>query len=232
MNTDNNINLVIIVSADTEWKVVESFFKRKEFQESPYGKWFVENYSGHQIVLFHGGWGKVKAAGSCQYIINKWNPKLIVNLGTCGGFEGEIKKGKVILVTKTIIYDIIERMGDRKKAIDDYTVSIDMSFWTDKLGKQVRPYHLISADHDISPQELSYLKKEYKAIAGDWESGAIAFIANINKTEILILRIVSDLVGVKGSDFYNNTDKWQLGCKDTMEILLKMIPQVIECYFK
>lgn len=49
-------------------------------------------------MFFHGGWGKIAAVASAQYVIDRWSPELLVNLGTCGGFEGEITKGTIILV--------------------------------------------------------------------------------------------------------------------------------------
>ena len=47
-----------------------------------------------------------------QYVIDKYSPDLIVNLGTCGGFEGVVEQGEIILVDKTYVYDIVELMGD------------------------------------------------------------------------------------------------------------------------
>jgi nucleoside phosphorylase len=40
------------------------------------------------LAFLHGGWGKVAAAGSTQYAIDRWAPARLINLGTCGGFKG------------------------------------------------------------------------------------------------------------------------------------------------
>ncbi|MBI4639200.1 MAG: hypothetical protein HY731_00795 [Candidatus Tectomicrobia bacterium] len=40
-----------------------------------------------------------------------------MNLGTCSGFEGRIEKGTIILVERTIVYDIIEQMLDFDESI-------------------------------------------------------------------------------------------------------------------
>jgi nucleoside phosphorylase len=50
----------------------------------------------------------------------------------------------------------------------------------------------VSADRDLIIGEVERLKTEYGAIAGDWESGAIAWVAARNRTRCLILRAVSD----------------------------------------
>ena len=43
----------------------------------------------------------------------------------------------------------------------------------------------------------------YDAVAGDWESGAIAYVAARNGVRCLILRGVTDLVGPDGGEAYD-----------------------------
>jgi nucleoside phosphorylase len=53
---------------------------------------------------------------------------------------------------------------------------------------------LVSADSDLVPSEISQLNIGYTAIAGDRESGAIAYVCLRNNKKLLILRGVSDLI--------------------------------------
>ena len=142
------------------------------------------------------------SAGSTQYLINRYKPKLIVNLGTCGGFEGKIERGAIILVEKTIIYDIYEQMGDPDEHIRHYSVDVDTSWLVDPLPQEVIRTVLVSGDRDLFWDDVPMLKAKYGAIAGDWESGAIAWVASKNNTKCLILRGVSDLVGEGGGEAY------------------------------
>ena len=57
-----------------------------------------------------GGWGKVAAAASAEYAVARWHPRYLVNLGTCGGITGRIDRFAIVLVNRTIIYDIYEAM--------------------------------------------------------------------------------------------------------------------------
>ena len=50
------------------------------------------------------------------------------------------------------------------------------------------------------------LIEKYNAVAADWESGAIAWVAKKNNTRVLILRGVSDLVDDSGGEAYGNLD--------------------------
>jgi adenosylhomocysteine nucleosidase len=58
-------------------------------------------------------------------VIDTWHLRLVINLGTCGGIEGEIARGEIILVDRTIIYDIYEQMGDFEEHVKYYSTDIN-----------------------------------------------------------------------------------------------------------
>src|SRR5262249_309751 len=99
--------VAVLISANTEWKVLHETLHGED-QRSSMGEWFVREVAGHPVLFFHGGWGKIAAAASTQYVIDRWRPELLVNLGTCGGFAGKAEVGDVVLAAKTVVYDIVE----------------------------------------------------------------------------------------------------------------------------
>ncbi len=224
--------IVVLISADAEWRAVRALVPEAAAAGSPFGEWFpheVGTTAGRRrVLLFHGGWGKIAAAGSTQYAIERWRPRLLVNLGTCGGFRGAIEKGEVLLVDKTVVYDIVEQMGDAAEAIGDYTTKIDLAWVGTKLPAGVRQGPLVSGDRDLQPADIPRLREAYAAAAGDWESGAIAWIAARNHVPVLILRGVSDLVGAEGSEAYGNLGAFEAGARQVMKGLLDGLPFWIE----
>jgi adenosylhomocysteine nucleosidase len=199
--------IVVVVSANAEWKALR--LPGSRVADTPYGEWFVHRFGTRDVIFFHGGYAKVASAGSTQYAITRWHPALLVNLGTCGGFGPDRKVGDIVLANQTIIYDIIEQMGDPDEAIRDYSSTIDTKRWPARLASRVTVGPLISADRDLIAKELPALAAKYHASAGDWESGAIAWIAGKNKTPVLILRAVTDLVDATGDATYGNVAAWQ-----------------------
>ena len=106
---------IILISADAEWRALKELHPNLEIQKSPFGEFTNLQLSNLQpVTLFHGGWGKISAAASTQYVIDQYKPELLINLGTCGGFEGLIERGTIIMAEKTIVYDIIEQMTGRR----------------------------------------------------------------------------------------------------------------------
>lgn len=221
--------IVILISANVEWRALRRIMPTPEPEHSPFGEWFLADirFGGkvEPVLFFHGGWGKVSAAASTQYVIDRWSPSLVVNLGTCGGFEGEIDKGTTVLANKTIIYDIIEQMGDQDEHIAHYTTELDVSWLGDEdYPAPVLTTLLVSGDRDLVVEEVSTLNEKYGAVAGDWESGAIAWVASKNNVRCLILRGVTDLVGSSGGEAYGNIKLFEDNTTGVIKRLLDSLP--------
>jgi adenosylhomocysteine nucleosidase len=184
------------------------------------GEWFEQD----DVLFFHGGWGKISAAATAQFVLNHFNPILLVNIGTCGGFAGSIESGAVILVERTIVYDIFEQMGDSDEAIARYTTKLDLSWLRQPYPHPVLKGLLVSADRDILIDDIPMLVEKYGAVAADWESGAIAWVAQKNGVRCLILRGVTDLVGGQGGEAYGNIDLFHERTRSIMNTLLAQLP--------
>ncbi len=266
--------IAVLISANSEWQAVKEILSPACIQSSPFGETFNVTLDCEasckdkwHLTLFHGGWGKISAAATAQYVIDHYRPDLLVNLGTCGGFEGRIERGTILLVTKTIVYDIIEQMSDPNEAIKHYSTEIDLS-WLDTNRRQTIDrspsslvhsssylYHrwihdtgtldreasckdtgkrdtlssivrglLVSADRDILPADIPMLVDKYGAVAADWESGAIAWVAKSNGVRCLILRGVTDLVGASGGEAYGDIAIFHENTRNVMKELLDQLP--------
>lgn len=236
------MKIAVIISAHAEWRVVKELHPDLEIQSTPFGEMSHLKLGTWDLTLFHGGWGKISAAASAQYVIDYFHPDLLINLGTCGGFAGRIETGTVILVERTLVYDIIEQMGDADEAIQHYAVDVDLSWLGDRGRKTVdggapsAVYGLpsvvrgllVSADRDIVVEDIPMLIQKYDAVAADWESGAIAWVAKQNGTRLLILRGVSDLVGEDGGEAYENIGLFHERTKTVLMNLFDQLPNWLQ----
>ena len=201
-------------------------FPDAKIEYFPYGERFNTSVGNHGLGLFHSGWGKIASAGTMQYVIDTYSPDLIVNLGTCGGFEGAVEQGDVIVVDKTYIYDIVELMGDLDIA-GYYASSLDLSWLAEPYPHPARRGMIASADSDLPPEKIPFLKSQ-GAIAADWESAALAWVAQKNNAPLLILRAVSDMVNEQGGEAYNNIEIFNQRAKGIMGKLVRQLPDWLD----
>ncbi|MCB0101392.1 MAG: hypothetical protein H6635_08905 [Anaerolineales bacterium] len=212
----------VLISANTEWQAVKEIFPQLNIQASPFGETAQLLHGGYPLHLLHSGWGKIASAGSIQYVLDHEKPDLIVNLGTCGGFEGVVDLGDIILVEKTFVYDIVELIGD-PNVLDHYASTLDAGWLPSILPYPVRRGIIASADSDLPPEKIAFLKS-LGAIAGDWESAAFAWVAKKNAAHLLILRGVSDLVSETAGEAYDNLSLYEERTKDVMRKLFDQLP--------
>ena len=217
---------IVLISASAEWDALKQLFPDAEIEHFPYGECFNAVVGHHSLGLFHSGWGKIASAGAMQYVIDRYSPNLIVNLGTCGGFEGVVEQGDVILVDRTYVYDIVELMGDLD-IVNYYASSLDLSWLAQPYPYPARSGLIASADSDLPPEKIPFLRSQ-GAIAADWESAALAWVAKKNNMPLLILRAVSDMVSEQGGEAYDNIEIFNQRAKEIMGDLFRQLPDWLD----
>jgi adenosylhomocysteine nucleosidase len=100
-----------------------------------------------------------------------------------------------------------------------YASPLDLSWLAEPDPHPARRGMIASADSDLLPEKIPFLKSQ-GAIAADWESGALAWVAHRNKARLLILRGVSDLVSEQGSEAYDNIEIFNQRAKELMAELI------------
>jgi adenosylhomocysteine nucleosidase len=211
--------ILILICANAEWQAISNIYKLSIKHNSPFGEYFLVKNDNKDLIFLQTGCGKVNAAAATQYAYDKWNPDLVINLGTCGGFEGDAKVGDLLLIRETVIYDIIEELGNVDDTLESYRTIIDLSWIDPKLTSDCIRSIMISADKDIVPAEVHELKRKYSAIGADWESAAIAFVTKRNRVKCLILRGVSDIVGESIQEIYDNNKLF----KERTNVIMKKL---------
>jgi adenosylhomocysteine nucleosidase len=223
-------DFVIIISAGAEWRCISPLLSASSEIKTPYPHCVFTSIEKTPVVFLHSGWGKVASAGATQYAIDRWTPKILINLGTCGGLAGRVDLGEIILASETVIYDIIEGMSDYHKAIERYSCKADLGWLGDDLPVPMKKARLLSADRDIRPQDVQMMIDEFNGIAGDWESGALAWVAEKNEVDWLILRGVTDLISPMKGEALGNKSLWQERTSPIMQKLYDILPWLIEQY--
>ena len=221
------MRIVVLVSAITEWIALKEALTPGSLSATLYGESFGEKIDTWPVTFFHAGWGKTASAGAMQYVIDHYAPDVTINLGTCGGFGEEVALDDTILAERTFVYDIVELMGDFGSVPDYYASNLDLSWLPEPYPYPVRRGTLASADSDLQPEKIPLLKAQ-GAIAADWESAALAWVARKNNARLLILRVVSDLVSEGGGEAYDNITLYKERTKVIMRRLMEQLPGWLE----
>jgi adenosylhomocysteine nucleosidase len=146
--------------------------------------------NGSDVVATTSGLGKVMAAATTQFLVDRFAASLVLNFGSCGALTPELKVGDLVLASRVVEYDFI---SDYKPAP---TAVIDAGL-LGLIGRrfpELRQGGLASADRNADTPEIrSRLHDELEAVIADWEGAAVVRVARRLGVEALVLRGVTDI---------------------------------------
>lgn len=164
------------------------------------------NINNTQCILAISGIGKVSAGLTTQLLIDKFNPKFIINFGTCGGMNNSVKILHYYLADKCCQYDFdLSALDDvpvgyiqeyDRVYFDTYTHNINF------LQKRA----IASADKFThKSQDVELINKMNCSIC-DMEAGAIAQVCTSNNIPLIVVKGISDVHGnnTQPEQFFKN----------------------------
>lgn len=165
--------------------------------------YYTGKINNRDVVVSVCGIGKTYAAVCAQTMVLKYKPEEIINLGVAGGIGKNIKKCDTVIATKVCQHDMdTSPLGDPVGMISginriyfdcDKTIVKNLYDIALKNGLRCHKGVIASGDQFISSDEKKeYLKKNFKAISCEMESGAIGMVCHLTKTPFAIIRSISD----------------------------------------
>lgn len=162
--------------------------------------------AGQDVVLVRCGIGKVNAALATQYVIDRFQPGLIINSGVAGGLGAEVKIGDVVIGTAAQHHDfsaagfgypqgVIPRLASSVFQPAPKVVERAVKAAVQALGAQrVHRGLIVSGDQFVSSPEHKDQILEFfpGALCVEMEGAAIAHVAALNNVPHLIIRAISD----------------------------------------
>ncbi len=224
------MTIVILICSRTEWCVFKNLVEWRVLSENDAFE-TIElqsiHLSGVSVICCHSGWGKTAAAAATQFVIDRFRPDLILNLGTCGGIQGRVNPHGLYLAARTIMYDIVDRMNDQDNALLYYSSEITLD-WLKPFPDQIREATIVSADQDLDPVRVKELIRRFDAHCADWESASISWVCARSGIRCLILRGVSDMVSTLEGEAYADATVFNSGTDKVMGKLVHLLKDLLK----
>ena len=188
----------IHICSGTEWRATKALLRVEPAAVGafPYGEFLHTAVGGRPCVFFHSRRTKTRAAGACQYAIDRWGADPVLVLGTCAGIAPHLRVKDLVVAARTIQYDCQDQRPDMGLAVG---ADPDWLRIAAGLGEPVHEGTVASADRDATFAVLASLRKQ-DVLAADWESGAIAAVCHLNGVRWGVFRGVSDVPLADGDD--------------------------------
>ena len=187
----------IIAAMDKEIKKYKEIFELQKTNETL--NIFEGVYQNKKIVLCLSGIGKVNAAFTTQYLIDKYNPNIIINSGCAGSL---IKNVNVLdtIVASYVTYHDFSPVRIMKECVPDEGLVKTDPMILEKiksiLNENKIKYHIggiASGDCFVTSSIMrDDIYDRTKCLAVDMESASIGHISKKNNIPFIIIRSISD----------------------------------------
>ncbi|MBO1032194.1 5'-methylthioadenosine/adenosylhomocysteine nucleosidase [Tessaracoccus sp. SD287] len=159
---------------------------------------------GVDVVLVRCGIGLVNSASATVAALHRWNPDLVISVGSAGGLQGMISRGDVVASTE-LTYSTADAvafgyaMGQVPGMPVSFTGDADsLAMLRDQDGVVLGP--IVSGDVFVSGYLLDSIMFEFPdTVAVDMESTAVAQVCHSYDVPFISIRGISDMCGVNAS---------------------------------
>lgn len=164
--------------------------------------------NGLKVILTQSGVGKVNAARTTQIVIDHYPLKCIINVGSAGGLQENLKIGDIVIGEILLQHDFdITAFGHPKGHITDLGINFKSDEgWVNKANQAIKKIveqeqginvitgTIASGDIFCTNIEMkNKIKSKFHAICVEMEGAAIAQVCTLDKIPFLIIRSISDV---------------------------------------
>lgn len=103
----------IIAAEEEEMLAVKNFMEKISKKEIFNLNFFIGKINNKDCVIVRSGVGKVNAARTTQIMIDNFKIDYVINIGSAGGINPEIKIGDIVVAERLVQYDFdLTGIGD------------------------------------------------------------------------------------------------------------------------
>lgn len=194
---------------------------------------FIEGEIANQnVVLLQSGIGKVNAAIATTILMERFQPSIVINTGSAGGFAKELQVGDVVISSEVVHHDVDVTGFNYKMG---QVPGMPVTFIADEQLIQqvqsilerfdVRSEIGLIGTGDVfmhQPKRIQATLDDFpNMLAAEMEGAAIAQVCHQYHVPFVIIRALSDIAGVESTMSFN--DFLSLAAKNAANLIIELI---------
>ncbi|MFC3024332.1 5'-methylthioadenosine/S-adenosylhomocysteine nucleosidase [Vibrio zhugei] len=197
------------------------------------GTYYSGQINGQDVVLLQSGIGKVSAAVGTAILINEYQPDVIINTGSAGGFDASLTMGDVVISSEVRHHDAdvtafgyeIGQMAGQPAAYyaDEKLMSIADQAIQQSEGKHAVRGLICTGDAFVCRQDQQdYIRQHFpNAIAVEMEASAIAQTCHQCGVPFVVVRAISDVANKESPMSFD--EFLPLAAQSSSDMVFKML---------
>lgn len=230
------MTIAVIGAMEQEVELLRVALQNTQTETIANSEYTTGTYEGKEVVLLKSGIGKVNAAMSTTILLEKFNPKVVINTGSAGGFDAALKVGDIVISDEVRHHDVdvtafgyeIGQMAGMPAAYKSDEQLMEVAKQAVKeVGEHNYSVGLIcSGDVFMSnPERVEAVRKDFPTMkAVEMEAAAVAQVCHQFNTPFVVIRALSDIAGQESSMSFD--EFLPVAAKHSTEIVLNAITKL------
>ncbi len=193
-------------------------------------------YKGKEIVLLKSGIGKVNAAMSTTILLQQYQPDVVINTGSAGGYDPALDVGAVVISDEVRHHDVdvtifgyeIGQMAGMPAAYkaDDKLIKVAQQAVAEVDEHPSAVGLICSGDAFMNdPVRVESVRKDFPTMkAVEMEAAAVAQVCYQFGTPFVVIRALSDIAGKESNISFD--EFLPTAAKHSTEVVLKAIEKL------
>lgn len=230
------MKIAVIGAMEQEVELLRNALDDSNIETIANSEYTTGTYQGKEVVLLKSGIGKVNAAMSTTILLEKFNPDVVINTGSAGGFDEALEVGAIVISDEVRHHDCdvtafgyeIGQMAGMPAAYhsDEKLMEIAKEAVAEVGEHQSAVGLICSGDVFMAdPERVQAVRELFPTMkACEMEAAAVAQVCYQFETPFVVIRALSDIAG-KQSDL--SFDEFlPIAAKHSTEIVLKAITKL------
>lgn len=198
--------IAIIGAMDEEIDVFRSLLTNEKETTIAHVTCIEGNMNDENVIILKSGIGKVNAAIATTLLMERYNPRAVINTGSAGGFDQELHIGDIVISTDLVQHDVdvttfdyvpgqvpglpatIPATKDLISIAEQAMKDVQLTYKTGLIG---------SGDVFMEdPDKVDHVRTLFPTmLAAEMEGAAIAHVCHQYDVPFVVIRSLSDIAG-------------------------------------
>lgn len=193
-------------------------------------------YKGQDVVLLKSGIGKVNAAMSTTLLLQKYQPDVVINTGSAGGFDQNLEVGAIVISDEVRHHDVdVTAFGYEMGQVPQMPAAFrsDAALMelaekaVEEVGEHAYAVGLIATGDSFmnDPVRVETVRGHFPDMkAAEMEAAAVAQVCHQFGVPFVVIRALSDIAGKESNISFD--EFLPVAAKHSTDIVLNVIERL------
>lgn len=226
----------VIGAMEEEVELLRGSLENVTTEEIANSEFTVGTYKGQEVVLLKSGIGKVNAAMSTTLLLQKYQPDVVINTGSAGGFDQSLEVGAIVISDEVRHHDVdvtvfgyeMGQVPQMPAAFRSDEALMEMAEKAvDELGEHSYAVGLIATGDSFmnDPKRVEQVRGYFPDMkAAEMEAAAVAQVCHQFAVPFVVIRALSDIAGKESNVSFD--EFLPVAAKHSTEIVLNVVERL------